>query len=85
GGLADTIKEFHPRHGEGTGFTFERYEAEAMLGAMRHARFIFDHKPMWQRLVVNCMAADYSWGREAGCYVDFYEEARLWAEVPLRV
>lgn len=85
GGLADTIKEFHPRHGEGTGFTFERYDPEAMLAAIRHARFVFDHKPMWQRLVVNCMAADYSWGREAGVYADFYHEARLWAEVPVRV
>lgn len=85
GGLADTVKEFHPRHGEGTGFTFERYDSDAMLAAIRHARFVFDHKPMWQRLVVNCMAADYSWGREACMYVDLYEAARLWAEVPLRV
>ena len=32
GGLDDTVRNFDPRTGEGTGFTFDEYSPQALLG-----------------------------------------------------
>lgn len=76
GGLADTVSEFNPLTGTGTGFTFERYDTEAMLAAMRHARHHFGQPDRWRRLVINGMASDFSWTRSAERYLDYYQAAR---------
>jgi starch synthase len=83
GGLADAVQEFDPRTGEGTGFRFSRYNGEAMLAALRHARAVYAQPEAWSRLTVNVMARDWSWEAAAARYEKAYE--RILAARPLRV
>lgn len=83
GGLADAVREFDPRTGEGTGFRFSRYGGEAMLAALRHAQATYAQPAAWSRLTVNVMARDGSWEAAAARYEDAYERAI--AARPLRV
>jgi starch synthase len=73
GGLADTVEEFDPVTGKGTGFRFGPYDPihfrEAVLRALRY----WDDKPVWHRIMVNGMKTDFSWARSARRYAAVYE------------
>lgn len=73
GGLADTVEEWNAETETGTGFRFERYEAEDFLSAVERARGVFADKAAWTRLMRNGMERDYSWARPAAEYVEVYE------------
>lgn len=75
GGLDDTVEEWNGAKGTGTGFKFERYEAQAFLDAIDRALAAFYDKKQWHRLMENGMAQDYSWEKPAHQYVAVYEEA----------
>lgn len=72
GGLADTVYEFDERSGEGTGFRFHPYEPKAFLDAVARAVRVYDRKALWNKVRTNGMAADFSWDRSAGRYMDLY-------------
>ena len=72
GGLADTVREFDPTTGSGTGFTFVPYTPEALLEAVQHALDTYHRPTDWRRLVRNGMACDFSWGRAAESYLALY-------------
>ena len=80
GGLDDTIDAFDPElgptPGRGTGFKFEEYTGEALLGAVRQALAVFEDKAAWRRLQINGMAKDFSWNASAAEYGRLYEVAR---------
>ncbi len=76
GGLADTVEEFDPVHGTGTGFTFARFDHHEMLGALRRALATLKQPALWSRLVENGMKRDFSWRRAAEAYDALYLEAR---------
>jgi starch synthase len=75
GGLADTVEDFDPALGTGTGFVFEAYEAAAMLEAVERAVATYGDAEAWEGLVRRGMALDHSWGASAGKYVDLYGRA----------
>lgn len=75
GGLADTVEEFQPASGTGTGFVFEAYVPEALVAAVDRAIGLFRQEAQWQRLVQNAMAADFSWEASARRYVDLFDRA----------
>ena len=75
GGLADTVLDFDPSMGTGTGFVFEEYEAAAMLEAIERAVAAYGDGEVWKGLVSRGMALDYSWGASAGKYVELYRRA----------
>jgi starch synthase len=75
GGLEDTVEEWNPAQKSGTGFKFERYEAQALLDAVDRALTAFYDKQQWSRLMENGMAQDFSWGKPAQEYAAVYEEA----------
>jgi starch synthase len=82
GGLADTVQNFDPRTGEGTGFTFEEYSPQALLGTLRWANGVFQDRKTWQRIQAAGMQQDFSWDASARRYVEVYERAaaaRVWA------
>jgi starch synthase len=82
GGLADTVQNFDPRTGEGTGFTFEEYTPQALLGTLRWANGVFQDRKTWQRIQAAGMQQDHSWDASARRYVEVYERAaaaRVWA------
>jgi starch synthase len=81
GGLFDTVRNFNPRTGEGTGFTFDDYTPQALLGTLQWALGVFGDRAAWRRLQARGMSQDHSWDASAREYVKVYERAaphRVW-------
>ncbi len=82
GGLYDTVRNFDPGTGTGTGFVFDDYSPQALLGTLRWALGVFQDREAWARIQAAGMAEDNSWDASARRYVDVYERAaasRVWA------
>jgi starch synthase len=75
GGLDDTIEEWNPEQGSGTGFKFQGANSGALQAALERALTAFADKDGWQRLMLNGMARNYSWEQPAREYVAAYQEA----------
>jgi starch synthase len=76
GGLADTVEEFDPIAGLGTGFLFQRYEGAELVTALRKALSIHRQPMLWRALQARGMARDFSWRVSADGYDRLYAEAR---------
>jgi starch synthase len=74
GGLDDTVEAFDPRTGSGTGFKFSGNRAADFLAEIGRAVQFYEDRSAWMRIMANGMAADFSWTRSAGRYVDLYRE-----------
>jgi len=72
GGLNDTIAAFDPETGQGNGFKFGPYRADAMMRAVRDAVRIYQDSASWRTLMRNGMRQDFSWDRSAQRYLDLY-------------
>jgi len=77
GGLADSVQHFDPPSGVGTGVVFNDYDAEAVHWAVGTALDLFQNRSLWQRLVRNGMAQDFSWNRQVPRYVEHYQRLLL--------
>jgi starch synthase len=75
GGLDDTIEEWNPTLGTGTGFKFVEYSAEGLLAAIDRALAAFQDKQGWTKLMRNGMSRNYSWEQPAKEYAKVYAEA----------
>jgi starch synthase len=73
GGLADTVKPFDPRTGQGTGFVFDVFDEAGFAWALDRALSTWADRAAWSRLVANGMAEDWTWERQIGRYVALYE------------
>jgi starch synthase len=76
GGLDDTIENWNPETGEGTGFKFSDYSGEALLETVRAALVAYKNPKSWKKLMQNGMARDFSWVTSAREYEKVYERAR---------
>ncbi|HSB76248.1 MAG TPA: glycogen synthase GlgA [Terriglobales bacterium] len=76
GGLDDTIENWDPRTGRGTGFKFSEYTGEALLDTVKLALKAYQDTASWQRLMRNGMSKDFSWNASAREYLRVYERAR---------
>jgi starch synthase len=72
GGLDDTVEQFDPETGAGTGFKFGPYNAQALLDKVREALYWYTRKDAWRRIQSNGMLVDNSWGAAARKYVRLY-------------
>ena len=75
GGLYDTVRNFDEASQTGTGFTFDDYTAQALIGTLRWALGVFMDQRAWARLQHAGMQQDYSWAASARQYVDVYKRA----------
>lgn len=75
GGLDDTVTQFDPVTGEGTGFKFEEPTPTALLQALWQALALYRDKTLWRQLMTNAMAADFTWARSARAYELLYRRA----------
>jgi starch synthase len=75
GGLFDTVRNFDPRTGEGTGFTFDEYSPQALLNTLRWALGVYRDRVAWRQLQRSAMAEDNSWAASARAYEKVYERA----------
>ena len=74
GGLDDTVQQFDPRAGTGTGFKFGPYEAGALLEKIREALYFYSRPDDWQKIQHNGMLVDNSWTAAAKRYLDLYQD-----------
>jgi starch synthase len=81
GGLADTIENYDPKTGNGTGFVFKDYDASELLGTVKLALGVYKDKKAWTKLMKNGMAKDFSWAASAKKYVELYQKAIQKTEV----
>ncbi len=76
GGLIDTVDQYAPGTGEGTGFKFEDATALALANTIGWAcSTYYDQSEEYTRLRRNGMAKDFSWGASANEYLDVYRWA----------
>jgi len=69
GGLADSVKP------NVTGFVFEPYTPEALLGILSQAIATYKQNPsQWEKLMKNAMKEDFSWKQSALKYLDIYKK-----------
>jgi starch synthase len=73
GGLADTVDRYSEKTGEGNGFMFKNYDAEALLKEIQRAIKVFDDKKTWSKIMKNGMKSDFSWSSSAKKYLDLYK------------
>ncbi|KKW45923.1 MAG: Glycogen synthase [Parcubacteria group bacterium GW2011_GWB1_56_8] len=69
GGLADTVEDFDPHGGKGTGFVFEPFDPQALLITVVRAYESYRNKREWMRLVERAMSQDFSWKNSARKYM----------------
>ncbi len=74
GGLADSVQNFDPGSGEGTGIVFNDYDSEALEWGLNTALDLYEEPANWARMVANAMACDFSWQRQGALYVDVYRK-----------
>lgn len=74
GGLADTVINYDEHSGEGNGFVFKKYEAEAFLKEIKRALKMFEDKKTWQKIMKAGMKSDFSWLSSAKKYIDLYKK-----------
>jgi starch synthase len=77
GGLFDTVRNFDPDTGTGTGFTFDEYSPQALLGTLRWALGVFQDGRAWKNIQAAGMRQDHSWDASARRYVEVYERAAV--------
>ncbi|KPL04509.1 MAG: glycogen synthase [candidate division Zixibacteria bacterium SM1_73] len=75
GGLADTIQDYNPETGEGTGFVFKNYDSDELLEAIKRAFQVYSNKGIWTKLMKNGMQKDFSWEASARKYENLYQRA----------
>jgi len=76
GGLYDTVRNYDPTTGSGTGFTFDEYSAQTLLSTLQRALDVYQDREAWRRMQLAGMREDFSWDASAREYVTMYERAR---------
>jgi starch synthase len=76
GGLADTVSEWNPARGTGTGFLFDEMRVDALLDAVDRADTAYRSPADLAQLRRNAMQADFSWERSARRYLEAYRASR---------
>ena len=72
GGLADTINDFDPDSGQGTGFVFKEYSSEELLKTIKRAVDTYSKKRVWTKIMKSGMKLDFSWARSARKYNELF-------------
>lgn len=75
GGLKDTVQPYNEFTGEGTGFSFQNYNAHDMLHTIRRAVFFYKNdREAWSKIQQNMKKGDFSWKKSAQQYIALYKE-----------
>ncbi|MFH1367460.1 MAG: glycogen/starch synthase [Patescibacteria group bacterium] len=77
GGLSDTVEEFTPETGQGTGFRFNNFKADEFLASVEKSLEIFQNKESWRKIKENAMRQDFSWERSGGQYLKLYQKLKI--------
>ena len=72
GGLADSVEQYDPHTGLGTGVMFNDFDPEGLEWAVNTALDLYGEPQHWGQMVRNGMSRDFSWQRQGGLYVELY-------------
>ncbi len=74
GGLYDTVEDFNPTTGKGTGFTFKTEDETLFYATIIRALENYKHKKVWESLVKRAMKRSTSWEIPARKYLELYKK-----------
>ncbi|MCG3133894.1 MAG: Glycogen synthase [Planctomycetes bacterium] len=72
GGLADTVRLYDRRTGDGTGIVFDHFTAQGLRWAAETAVRLFADRAVWRSIQLQGMAEDNGWDRRIGEYESLY-------------
>ena len=72
GGLADSVQQYDPETGEGTGIVFNDFDAGGLGWALDTALEWYEWPDLWRQIMENGMRQDFSWRRAVGEYERLY-------------
>ena len=75
GGLADSVEDYDPKTGKGSGFVFTDFDLISFYGQLVRAVETYRHKGIWRSIQKNAMRRDFSWGWSAKEYARLYNRA----------
>jgi starch synthase len=73
GGLADSVQMWDGHARQGTGIVFNDFDTNAIRWAIHTALDLYKDRDAWHQMMLNAMAQDFSWERQAKEYVVLYE------------
>ncbi len=76
GGLSDTIVDYNPFTGKGTGFLFEEYTTGAFLESLKRAFTVYVNRGRWRKIMKAAMQMDFSWSSSVSEYIRIYKKAK---------
>ena len=75
GGLVDTVEKLSVDLKRGSGFVFEKYDADSLYSTLEHAANVFNNKKEdWQKIIQRIMSLDFSWNHSARKYEAVYRQ-----------
>ena len=75
GGLRDTVPPADNSGEGGLGFTFQSYNAEDFLAALKSCLNLYNHnRPQFRALQRRDMQQDFSWDKPAGKYMELFQK-----------
>jgi len=75
GGLRDTVPPVDENGEGGLGFTFQSYNADDFLGALKRCLTLYNQKmPQFRALQKTGMTQDFSWDKPAGQYMALFQK-----------
>jgi starch synthase len=75
GGLQDTVIDPNEARSRGTGFKFDRFHPGEMIMAVQRAIKAFHNRQVWQAMMRQAMAQNFSWEHSAKEYLAVFERA----------
>ena len=72
GGLADSVQPINRAAATGTGVLFRDYDEAGLAWAINRALDLFEDQALWQKIVRNGMAMDFSWHHQGDEYVKIF-------------
>ena len=75
GGLKDSIIPFNEYTLQGNGFSFDNYSADDFYNTIMYALSVYNRKDLWNKIIENGFACDFSWQVSALKYKELYENA----------
>lgn len=83
GGLADTVEDYDPDTGKGTGFVFETYDPMSLVIAVTRTYENYRDSAVWKKIQERAMQQDFSWKHSATNYGKLFEIAMQFAQKDL--
>lgn len=75
GGLKDTVEPYNPITNKGTGFGFDNFQPFYLMNVLKQAIELYQNNPeIWQELMQQAMAKDFSWNESSQQYLALYQQ-----------